>query len=174
MRRPDRLLKTLRRIERCLVLLSIACCVLIIVFIDIDIVARAANRSSYFASELNPMLFSLLIYLAAPDVTRRNDHIGLTFIYSASPRWMSNLARRSAAILSAIYFIAISYLFYIFTSFNYFSDTRTQGLMNLPVYYTQFAVFGGITLTALRFVINALFPGGDEDPSDASTDLYLS
>jgi len=174
MRRPDGLLKTLRRIEGCLVLLSIACCVLIIVFIDIDIVARTANRSSYFASELNPMLFSLLIYLAAPEVTRRNDHIGLTFIYSVSPQWLSVLAKRSTAILSAIYFMALAYLFYIFVDFNYLSDARTQGLMNLPVYYTQFAVFGGITLTALRFVINAWFPGNDEDPSDASTDLYLS
>lgn len=174
MRRPAGLLKTLRRIEGALVLLSILCCVLIIVFIDIDIASRAMNKSSYLASELNPMLFSLLIYLAAPEVTRRGDHIGLTLIYGISPPWLSGFVRRVTAILSAVYFLALAYLFHKFATFNQLSGIKTQGLMNLPVYYVQFAVFGGIALTALRFAINAVFPDKDEDPSNTGTNSYPS
>lgn len=168
------LLRTLRRIEGYLVLLSVACCVLILVLTNVDIAARAIGRSIYLGSELNSMLFSLLIYWAAPEVTRRNDHIRLTFIYNYTSRFVSDSIRRINSILSAIFFIAIAYLFYRFSAINYSNGMRTQGLLNLPVYYVQFAVFAGIALTALRFAINAVVPVDAEELSDPSSDSYIS
>ena len=170
----DGFLKTIRRVEGGLVLVSIACCVLIMVFTNVDIAARAMSRSTYLGSELNSLLFSILIYLAAPEVTAKNGHINLSFIYDFTGSTVGSFVKRINAAISAIFFVVIAYLFYKFAAVNLANGTRTQGLLNLPVYYVQFAVFAGIALTALRFAINAVFPGNVDEPSDPSTDLYLS
>ena len=107
------------------------------VLICLQILARSINLPFYWADGLLGIMFSVSLFLALPTATGRRDHLKVVFLQSYLSGYPRKLLLLFIDFITFLYLAALGTLtsFLAFDSFEI--DSRTQGMLALPVFIPQ-------------------------------------
>ncbi len=135
----------LDRVEYAGMLISCICCAMLMVLTNTDIVLRPFHIEFYLANDLNGYLLVMLIVMALPAVTRKDQHVKVKLFVNCFP----SCARYFALLQHLLMFLYVTALVLICGYLAYSSGMDqliSQGFLHTPMVYPQSGMVIGLLL----------------------------
>lgn len=147
----------LTRIDRGLTAIASVALVLMLVITIISVTGRYIFNSAIPDDiVMNELLMPWVMFLPLAYVHRHDEHIVVTLFSDRLPAWMQPVLVWVANALGALVFGLIAYAVWGDFHDAWVVKSHNEGFLELPNYYSKFALFLGIALYALRMGLAAL------------------
>lgn len=148
--------KVVDALDRASFALSWIACVLVVLLVLLEILARAVGFAVYFTSEYSAFLMAWLCFFALATVTRERSHIAVDFlVVHMSSTTRAHLAF-AAAVLMLLYVVVLLCIVGQLTWTSYDDGLRSQALTRTPLAIPQAGAVIGLTVLLLRACVVAI------------------
>lgn len=141
-------------LDKTLFALACAATVLILLLQLGEITARAFGGSIVFASDATGFLMMAAVFLALPEVTRRNEHITADFVVLLmGPKARHVIGRFIAPAFGALYVLVLIYMLWALAADSYLDGVRSEGVTRLPLAIPQGLMVAALAVMLVRLLL---------------------
>lgn len=113
------------------------------------------NSPTRFSSDFIAFMMPAMIFLALPEVTRRNQHIAITSLIDSLKPTALHIWRRVIALIAAVVSLLIGYIMTLATLKQFNGNIMTNTVIQIPKWAVTTPIALSFTVVTIIFVITA-------------------